>query len=349
MLRWYQQTNESRFVRRQNLRAARMPSVLLGAIGCVALFALGTLTCDRRVGVVAACLLAINPLYRLHARRAMADVPAEAFVLLTLAVGLLMVIRLSKHEVSIAKLLSLATVTGILGGLAVLTKLNGGLALMVVGAWMVYGLVLQPRSTRKRVSSLLCLAVIGIIALIVFVELNPCVTARPPSVGSIPLMSPLPLRQSIPARLGEIVQHRVNVSRMGQNGFPNDALRTVSDKLSALAIQGFGRFGPFGPQVSDSTKRYDAAQDWGVVIWLPLVLLGLVRFLTPGRARQKATTPSVAWVVPLAYFVSLVTVGLFLPLAWDRYFLPIQSGSCLLAAGAIVGAFDLLRRRGTPR
>ena len=144
MVRWYRQTNEKRFVTPENLRAARLPSVLLGGLGCAALFAIGTMTIDRRVGFLSALFLAINPLYRLHARRAMADIPSEAFLLITLAVGLVLIRSLSSGR----RMVVLSIAAGFLGGLAVLAKLNGGLGLMILSSWIV-AVVLSSNGGRR--------------------------------------------------------------------------------------------------------------------------------------------------------------------------------------------------------
>ena len=85
--RWYRNTS-SRFETVASLTVARIPSVLLGALGCVAVFGLGVQLRDLPTGVLAATLLMINPLYYMHSRRAMSDVPAEAFILAALAVAL---------------------------------------------------------------------------------------------------------------------------------------------------------------------------------------------------------------------------------------------------------------------
>ena len=68
--------------------AARLPIIALGALGCVAIFGCGALIKDGRVGIIAAVLLMLNPLYRLHAHRAMSDVPCEAFMLVALGLSL---------------------------------------------------------------------------------------------------------------------------------------------------------------------------------------------------------------------------------------------------------------------
>ena len=82
--RWFRDTS-SRFDPPGALVLARWPFAIGGALGCVAIYALGTLARDRKTGLLAAFLLMINPLYRMHARRAMADVLVEAFLFSCLA------------------------------------------------------------------------------------------------------------------------------------------------------------------------------------------------------------------------------------------------------------------------
>ncbi|MBV8309417.1 MAG: hypothetical protein JO344_03350, partial [Planctomycetaceae bacterium] len=71
-LAWYEDTSY-RWGSRTDLFIARLPSVMLGALGCMAVFSLGTLFQDASAGIIAAFLMAANPLYRLHAHRAMSE------------------------------------------------------------------------------------------------------------------------------------------------------------------------------------------------------------------------------------------------------------------------------------
>ena len=54
-------------------------------------------------------------------------------------------------------------------------------------------------------------------------------------------------------------------------------------------------------------------------------------------------------MVPLGFVVCVVTVGAFLPLAWDRYLMPIQAFSSLMAAGALVRAIRPVDLAGRSR
>jgi hypothetical protein len=127
--------------------------------------------------------------------------------------------------------------------------------------------------------------------------------------------------------------------------FTEDALRTPIDRLKAVAVQGFGRFGPFGPSHSDSTRRFDSQQDWGALIWGPWVALGLIWAVARGREQLREGMPPTAWAVLVQAVVAIAVVSAFIPLAWDRYYLPVEAGCALVASGAAVSAFDLVANR----
>jgi hypothetical protein len=103
-----------------------------------------------------------------------------------------------------------------------------------------------------------------------------------------------------------------------------------------LIVQGFGRFSPIGPIRDNSERRFDPAQDWPVVLWLPLVVWGLRAALLDKSQNQMSNRFIITYWV-----CSLVVVGAFLPLAWNRYMLPLVIPSSILAAG---GAIDLYQR-----
>ncbi len=329
---WYRDTSTT-FGDRDLLLSARRPSILLGVLGGLGIYALGSLASCRKVGWLAALLLTINPLYRLHARRAMSDVPAEAFVLLALAVGLWAWREILNGRRPIAGGLALGLGGGLLSGLAVLSKLNGGLALMVLGAWGLLAVLLPGFPWKRKAALLASIVLAGGVAFGTFVVGNPFLTARPrvtpPAYRSL-------ADQSIWERTKVVLDHRVSVSKTARDLFPHNALSTLPEKVKVVAVQGSGRFGPLGPRVTDSRVRYDRSQDWSALLWGPIVALGFGWSALAGRRQLREGQPPTAWAIGLQALVALVTVTLFIPLAWDRYLLPIQSGSVLLAAGVIV-------------
>jgi 4-amino-4-deoxy-L-arabinose transferase-like glycosyltransferase len=345
MRRWYDNTRVQ-VARGGALYAARLPSVAMGGLGCGAIYLLGTMFAGRRAGVFAAALLAINPLYRLLARRAMADVPAESLILTTAVIGLGVWRALLAGGFRPIRLLAAILAMGVTAGLAVLAKLNGGLALIVLGAWPALAAVLPGVPARRKTLLAGTTIAAAVIAFATFVISNPMLTARPTPVPPGPIGELA--RQGVLERTGAVIAHRVEVSRRGQDRFSDDAVRNATEKLGVAVVQGFGRFGPFGPSHSDSTRRYDRAQDWGAAVWGPLVLAGASWVVVLGRRQLRAGAPPTAWAILLQACAAFVTVTAFLPLAWDRYLLPIQSGSALLVAGVTDAALHRHRPARSP-
>ncbi len=330
------------------LRIARYPSVLLGGIGCAAIFAIGRIVWGRTsAGLLAAFFLAINPLYRLHARRAMADVPAEAMILCAIAIAAWAwraAIQESDGSTNTpASSLGIRLIAwfaaGVFAGLAVLAKLNGGLGLMTVVAIAFWGARTPRLAKSKRFEFLIAPLVASAAAFVTFAALNPTVYARP--AGVPPRAYPGTLEQGVIARCKTIVDHRVEVSRIALSRFPSDALPTLRDKCEVFLVQGFGRFGPFGRAHSDSRIRFDVHQDRGASIWAPIVVAGLLLAAIRGRRRPDETgsaepqSPPGSQLLIIQTLIAWTTVVSFLPLAWDRYLLSIQPAAALAAAGLI--------------
>ncbi len=345
---WYENINRQ-FVSIDTLMAARRPSVILGALGCVAISALGRIGFDRRVGFLSAGLLMINPLYRMHARRAMSDVPAEALILASLAVGLWGWSRLmsGRGMTPLRGIAALGIGSGILAGLATLSKLNGSLACFILGGWAILAVVLSGPRVRAKAAVVAATMVAGAASFATFVALNPFLTAHPR--GPIdPRLAPV-VRMSFGERVRAVAEHRVAVSARADEQFPIHALKTLPAKVEAVAVQGFGRFGPLGPRRGTNSEiRYDWRQDWGAVFWLPVVLMGFVAAWSRGREQARGDEPPTAWAIAVQAGIALAVVTAFIPLAWDRYFLSIQPGATLLGSAALVWAFDLARAALAP-
>jgi 4-amino-4-deoxy-L-arabinose transferase-like glycosyltransferase len=340
--RWYRNT-ASRAEPPGALALARVPSALLGAAGCVAVYGVGVLLRDVRTGLAAAGLLAVNPLYTAHARRAMSDVPAEAFVLLALWAGLWVWREALEGRTRAATGLA-AIAAGLAAGLAVLCKFSGVLAPLVMMAWGALALALPGHARAAKVRLLLALVLAGETSLAVFGGLNPYLTARPPYPLRVPVAAVARLTLWERGRL--LVSHRLTVSRGQQGLFAHNAVTTAGERARVTVVQGFGRFGPFGPAHDDSTRRYDRDQDRGAAAWLPWVVLGACWAAAHGDRQRRAGRAPTAWAVLLQAAVALLVVTAYLPMAWNRYFLSLQAGSALLAAGAAVAAADALRQTG---
>ena len=353
MVRWYGDTS-TRTGTEAMLRAGRWPSVLLGGLGCAMIYAIGLQLSSRGLGVIAAVLLVMNPLYRLHAHRAMSDVPAEALILLTLALGLWVWRRQCAATGWGIGLMVASAIVGVFGGLAVLAKLNGALALMTIGMWSLLNVTFRIARTsadirmrRVITSGIVTPLLAGAVGFITFVLMNPFMTARPK--GPLPPVIADIASQGLWGRAKIVASHRADVSNQAMKLFPHNALSTLPEKVAAVAVQGYGRFGPLGPSHTDSTKRFDLAQDWGALLWLPLTVAGFLLQLKNGRDQWRSRKPPIGLAIAGMTGLAVVVITGFIPLAWDRYYLSIQPGAALLVAGlldAILGWF--LRSPTTP-
>ncbi len=333
--RWYRDSHTT-YGPAALLRAARIPFVGAGVLGCLALFAFGLGVRGPMTGAFAALLLVANPLYRLHAHRAMSDVPCEAFLIAGLASALW-----GFHQLWYGRLpsaLALFGLAGLSAGLSLLCKLNGLLAPMVIGAACGLALLVARIPLGARIGLALgAIAMLGI-ALATFLALNPSPTARPR--GRLLPHQATRAAEGTWNRIREMVEIRLESSRSQQDMFPHNALRSPVDKLAVFLVQGFGRFGPLGPAESDSVVRYEWRQDGGFLIWMPLILIGLVRTYRLGLAQWREGEPPVALALLVWAGVAWTIVAAYVPMAWDRYLLPIQAPNALLVAVGLAGFLD---------
>ncbi len=262
----------------------------------------------------------------------MSEAGCEAFLLVAVALGLKAWKSLLSAGPIVPSLLLLIA-AGCSAGLSILSKFNGILALFSMVGWTCLALVLPgvPRAVKLG----LCAGTGGAImtAWAVFVALNPFMKAHP--------LVPLPAELRAIAELSTwqrfrfLVEHRRHVSSDQQRRFAHNALHSLSDRAGVVLVQGFGRFGPLGPRKSDSTRRYDLRQDWGALLWLPVVLAGVIAAVRLGKLQYRQSQAPTGWAVVVWSALSLLVVTVYLPMAWDRYQLPIQAPAALLAALAL--------------
>jgi 4-amino-4-deoxy-L-arabinose transferase-like glycosyltransferase len=333
---WWYRDAHTRFGPPHALTVARIPFIATGVLGCLALFACGVLIGGQGIGTIAALLLMINPLFRLHAHRAMSDVPCEAFLIAALGLALLGSQKVWAGR-GIVSGLALFAGAGVCSGISIACKLNGLLALMIIAAWCGLSLLVPRLSARCRLELGGGLVLTIVMTAVTFLVLNPALTARP-RVRLRPELAAR-ARQGPWERFVTIVRYRLETAdgqrRMAK--FAPDVLRSPVEKISVFVVQGFGRFGPFASEESDSRVRYEPRQDWGVLLWGPLVLVGLVRTYRLGRRRFDEGSPPTALALVIWAFLAWMVVATYLPMAWDRYLLPIQAPNALLAAVGVCG------------
>jgi hypothetical protein len=333
--KWYESYRT--FGGKAALLTARLTVIPLGALGCIALFACGVMVRDARTGAVAAVFLVFDSLYSQQAHRAMADVPCEAFMLASLATALWLWERIWAKGAGVFAVL-FAGLAGVFAGMALLCKLNGFVGLGIVTAWCGIACLAPYLSIGRKLAMIGTTIVTIAVALATTVALDPYYTAKPD--GKLPERARVLKSKDIWQRFRHQVSKRLEISSEQKKNFPDDALFDVPEKARVILMQGFGRFGPFGPRKPDSRIRYDFSQDRGMFLWLPLVLVGFWESVRLGCAQIRGALPPsglalVAWAV-----CAWIVVTIYLPMAWDRYQLPIQSGNALLAAVGLMRLWD---------
>jgi len=338
---WYDSTSR-RFDPPGALTLARVPIAGLGVVGCLAAFGIGTLAFGRVGGLAAGLLLAADPLYRTHSRRAMSDVPCEALLLL----GLFFALAAGGRIWAGRRGWPWAAVAGVAVGLSTLSKLSGVLGLIVVAAWAALALAMSSgESGRFRRAVLVSAALVFAAAAATFVVLDPYLTARP--ARAIPGPVGVIQRESLPERAVRMFRLRPEVAADQQRIFPHNALHNLPSRLATVAVQGFGRFGPLGTSRPDSTRWLDARQDWGAALWLPLVLASGVIAVRVGRSQARSGLAPAAWGVVVHFGLAVAAVSAYLPMAWDRYQLSIQAPAALLVGGLVAALVEKYRGGGT--
>ncbi len=277
---------------------------------------------------------------RLHAHRAMSEVPYEAFLILALGLCLSAMRRIWSGRSRMVSLL-LVALAGLAAGLSILCKFNGLLGLMVIGCWGALALIAPRLSLMRKVALAGAAIVIAGVAVVVFIALNPAMTARPK--GTLNRWCLVKPSENLWQRFRHMVEFRLDTSSGQKKKFSHNALETTKEKLKVFAVQGFGRFGPFGPSESNSKVRYEGQQDWGAVLWWPVVLFGLFHAIRLGRSQLREGRPPTAVAILIWAAVAWTVVAAYLPMAWDRYLLPIQGPNALLAAVGVSAIWDRLK------
>lgn len=345
---WYADTS-ARFGDAEYLAVARRPSVLLGTLGVLSVYGIGMLMAGWRAGLLGAVLLLANPLYTLHARRAMSDVSTEAFVLSSVVVGMYGWRGLVRGSRPWRSGLLVAGPAGLLAGLAIGTKLSGGLAVLVLSGLTLLGLLLPRIGSGRKLGMGLSWVGATATAFLTLMVVNPVLVTNPPRAGAGVRDDQRLLERGPIGRARVLMRFRMEVSRSGQVLFPDDALESLGEKLPVVLVQGLGRFGPLGPARSDSTRRFDWAQDWGGVVWGPLVGLGWLGVFSLGYRQWKRGGVPMGWGLAVQAAVTLAVVTVFLPLAWDRYLLSVQPVAGLLVAVGLVSEVEAIWNRSSGR
>jgi len=289
------------------LNIARFTMALLGAFTCLLIYYIGRKSLSVKAGVIASLLLAYNPVMLAWSRRAMTDAPILFF--LADNILLMMFFYESFLKQRMRATFALTVFIGINGALATGTKLNGGLTAITFASFCVLIVITEIIQYKKSGRSgadkfkmaknikiiVISLLISAFIAIFVFVGMNPHLYNQP-------------YKKTV-----DMVKHRILVTQNQQRDNSELALTSLSEKfISVIKRTMFpGNYAVLG-------NIFKIPLDLALFIFgLIIVVYAEIEYFI------KNNKLSLKSIIILWFFVTFIGMGIWLPLDWDRYYLPI--------------------------
>ena len=299
------------------LRAARLSSAVLTALSVVAVAAAAGLLDGRPAAWTAALIYATAPAVLLNGRRAMMEGSHLAFSTWTALAALLIVREQAQRPWSGRRLGWLYAALGVLSGLAVASKHPAALVVALAFAGMTLQPLRRPSERQLWAGHVARVLGAGTLTLLVFLALNPAWWSDP-------------LR--MPGRVLEMRRTLLDQQVAGFGGYQN-----WGERLEALATQAFGAKPQYyespgwAEWIADEIARYDGSLlagrpggwGWGAAL---AALTAAGGWSLGRRWRDDVALGALVWALGVALTLLLAT-----PLAWQRYYLPLQPPLAVLA------------------
>jgi hypothetical protein len=265
-------------------------------------------------------------------------------------------------------------------GLAPATKLNGALAGLAIAAVALTSIPAVWRRQADGVSGrrvafrlLISTSAMGVIAVALFVAVNPYFYARPqlPEATKVSdqavvvvgdrryTQDMFEVMQTINGlgflgRVWYLMQHRAAVLADGPVKFPHLAIPTRTQRLQTIANDGFGRWSALRwldgkpPEFDKSAETRDAdhaASSAAAVVGICLVPLGMLVALLHGKRQLRDGGVPVAWLLVAWPIIEVLTLLGNLTVGFDRYYMGVVTWTSLLVPYSIVQGWRLVLDR----
>jgi 4-amino-4-deoxy-L-arabinose transferase-like glycosyltransferase len=301
-----------------SLHVARLPSVLLAALGVIPVFLLGWQLRLRSLAYPAAMLYALHPVILLNGRRAMMEGSLMLFTLLTMS-WLLAVIVAEHSAVATGFVRRLSPAArygglGVLIGLTIASKYTG----LVVAASVLLAALIAGLARDRSWRPFAWVGMAGLVGMITWFVLNPGYWNNP--LGA--------LQYTIEARQELLTQQASGDYTYTNIGQRLQAIITEPFLTPAQFYEAESFAGISAPQIAQYQNSTIDGWDWGPIIGLALTVLagiGLVALIYDSLHRDK-----IAWAV-LIWAAATVVSSLAIPFAWQRYYIPLILVAIVLA------------------
>lgn len=318
------------------LCVARLTMAILGILTCLLIYWIGKKIFNARTGLIAALLLAYNPLMLSCSSRAMTDAPLLFFLTVNLVLMVFFYRSFLKNN-----LLGTLVFSGLIGiniALAAGTKLNGALNAIIFGSFCIF--VVFMKTLRRRIQRdspgvdntdklrankeiniiLISLLIAGVTAISVFTIMNPYLYDQP-------------LKGSI-----NMVTFRMELAR-GQQELFGGGLTSLGQKAFFVIYRTL-----FPGNNVILGNIFKVHFDFLLfLLGLGLLLYGEAEYLL------KNYRPSLRSIILIWIAVIFAgTIG-WIPLDWDRYYLPVVPCIAMMMGFSIDRVIAIAMMRLNPR
>ncbi|HVO44626.1 MAG TPA: hypothetical protein VMT34_18495 [Aggregatilineales bacterium] len=316
------------------LHLARWASAICTALGVIPMFLLGWQIRLRSLAYPAALIYALHPVILLNGRRAMME---GSLMLMSLATMYwLVTLIVAEHSANASGYmhrLPLAVRYGVLGLLAGLTLAAKFTGIVVVAAALGGALAaFLARDLSWRPFAWVGFA--GLVAALTALALSPAYWSDP--VGA--------LRANLGAR-AELLTRQTSSDPLAYHS-PGDRGKALLTEPFLTAPQ-YYEAPTWAGQINDQIAAYQASAvdgfDWGPIVGTLLTLLALVGLVTV--IYDSLHRNLIAWAILIWTGLTILS-SLAIPLAWQRYYLPLLLVAIVLAAA---GMGRLIVRRADVR
>lgn len=326
------------------LYSARLTMALFGSFTCLLIYWIGRILWGFKAGIISSLLLAYNPLMLVCSRHAMTDAPLIFF--LTVNIILLIYFYRSLLNQKFYKTFVFGILIGANSALAAGTKLNGGLAGLVFIGFYIFVILVKgvhyaflKGSLDKSISNfltgrqikatLISLIVSGVVAIIVFVGINPSLYSKPLE-GSFNM---------IEFRTSEIGHQQRHADKKKYAVLKDSFSKKIDFTVRRTLLSGERNYVILG-------NIFKIPIDFALfIIGLTMLLYGEFKYLL---ANSK---PSFDSIIILWTFITFIGIMVWIPFDWPRYYLPlipcivIITGYCI---NKIIDKCCLLLKRMNP-
>ena len=303
------------------LPIARMTIAITAVITILVVYLFGVVVFNLQVGLIAALLTLVNPIFRFESRFAYPDIPLLLTMVLTVLLIFVWYNFLKKQKIT--QILIHSAVIGFVIGICGSTRLNGALGGFVyAGFCFILTLSLGLRRKlavlmkKKMFLIFLSLFTAALISSVVFVSLNP-------------FLYPNPINKT-----KNMIRHRISEGRYHQRMFPDKALFTLKDRFRTVLYKTFYSQSSFNNPILHWS--------FGVVLFLIGILASIHREIRRWRQNDLPSGESLGLIWFAVYFVAIC---LYVTMVWDRYYLPLVPVVSLIQGLGLVFLIGQCRKK----